>query len=552
MDNDQQQALEALIAALPLHEEEGNFSKPVSEAELFAQVSQVGYPAPERLLGWVRRLFEALCLLDRHQLAEGHWKFMSFPASLVGRSLLETLACPGQTLFNAHYWEQGSHRPELEAKEQRRILEELECRRERYHPTASARPIRTVHVAWALIRFADRFLLRHREDESRGEGRDFVLPGGRLNRSDLPFGTSPPEALREMMGLNSQLVDEALPTTLGRELEEELGLLPEHYHATRWKALEPYFKVEGTGNHKALTQYRIVLFTVQLTSLGEFTIVRREAEPEENLVWFSIDDLDREKTVEGHGAFIGAMKQSFGSEFRDELQRAPDSRADWLSNQQGEELELPARPGEYFRVGKTGNDKLATLKFSTSELELLHLLAWHHLELPVELKEGTANRLGGGWIEIRDLTLDAAARELAETLGRANLTWLDRAPEARFMRLSTPPNRVYLSPSHYRYRLDESEDGNLILQLRPMETNWGKLGARTIWVPLTPLLLSTFQLLQNEQDPLEHLHVEDGTIEREIRRKVTPSLQIIGLRQFAYTKQKRLRLMPIPRDDQLR
>jgi hypothetical protein len=118
--------------------------------------------------------------------------------------------------------------------------------------------------------------------------------------------------------------------------------------------------------------------------------------------------------------------------------------------------------------------------------------------------------------------------------------------------LATPPHTVYLSPEHYRYRLDESEGGNLILQLRPMETNWGKLGAHTIWVPLTPLLLSTFQLLQNEQDPLEHLHVEDGTLEREIRRKVTPSLQIIGLKQFAYTKQKRLRLVPIPRDDQLR
>jgi hypothetical protein len=100
----------------------------------------VGYPAPELLLGWVRRLFEALCLLDRHQLAEGRWKFVSFPASLVGRSLLETLACPGQTLFDAHYWEQGSHRPESAFEEQRRILEELEKRRKRHHPTGICTP----------------------------------------------------------------------------------------------------------------------------------------------------------------------------------------------------------------------------------------------------------------------------------------------------------------------------------------------------------------------------------------------------------------------------
>ena len=552
MQNDQQQALEALITALPLYAEEGNFGETVSETELCERLSQVGYPAPELLLGWVRRLFEALCLLERHPLAQGNWRFISFPASLVGRSLLETLACPKQTLFEAHYWEQGSHRPEPEAEKQRRILEELESARERFHPSGAARPIRTVHVASALIRFDDRFLLLHREDQSRSEGRDYVLPGGRVNLSDIRSDLSPDAALRDLMGLDSALAEAAFPTTLARELEEELGLLPEHYRASRWKTLEPYKMREGTRNNWALTQYRIVLFTVELKPEGEFRIVRREAEQGEKLVWFSIDDLDRGKTVEGHGAFIEALTETFGSGFREELGRIPDSRPDRRSREQGEEWELPSKPGEDFRVGKTGKEGPVVLELSTPAWELLHLLAWHHLGLPVELTESTVKCLGGGWIQILDPALETAANALAETLGRERRTWLDRAPEADFIRLATPPHTVYLCPEHYRYRLDESEGGNLILQLQKIETNWGTLCARTVRVPLTPRNFEAFQLLQNGQDPRSDRRFEGADIEREIRRQLGPQRREIGLRKLIYTEKKQLRMVSIPLDDQLR
>jgi hypothetical protein len=309
--------------------------------------------------------------------------------------------------------------------------------------------------------------------------------------------------------------------------------------------------VEGARNHQALTQYHIVIFTVKLKPEGEFRIVRREAEPGEKLVWFSIDDLDRGKTVEGHGAFIDALKESFGSGFREELGRIPESRADRRSLEQGEEWDLPAKPGENFRVGKTGKEDPVVLELSTPAWELLHLLAWHHLGLPVELRESTVKCLGGGWIQILDPALETAANALAETLGRERRTWLDRAPEADFIRLATP-HTVYLSPEHYRYRLDESEGGNLILQLQKIETNWGTLCARTVRVPLTPRNFEAIQLLQNGQDPRSDRRFEGADIEREIRRQLGPQRREIGLRKLIYTEKKQLRMMSIPLDDQLR
>ena len=191
--------LNRLLDALPLHAEEGNAREVLPESDLLMKPGDgLDVAVNTAVLQMVRTVFESMSLLDRKLLLSGQWAFVSFPASLAARSLLTTLSTPGQTMFDEHYWEQGAHRPKAATEEQRQLLHELETRRERYHPTHAAQPIRTVHVAWGVIKIDERFLLIHREDKKRANVSNFVFPGGRLNLIDLPVEANDAASLRDL------------------------------------------------------------------------------------------------------------------------------------------------------------------------------------------------------------------------------------------------------------------------------------------------------------------------------------------------------------------
>lgn len=286
------QHIAKLLDALPLFAEEGPIHESVPEDVLRQSIHLDGMGAESAvLLQTVRTLFTALGLLDLAELASGRWAFVSFPASLMGRSMLATLAVPGQTLVECDYWQQGAHRPDRVEEEQRWLLKELEQRRARFHPHRQALAIRTVHVAWGIIKMNDRFLLRHREDKSRRDIKNYVLPGGRLNLADLPAGKNSAIVLRDLYSLNSALAQASLPTTLGRELEEELRLLPEHYQTLPERSLPAYQQVEGAGNKHALTQYHIVTFPIRLTEAGELQLLETISESPGDFDWFTLDEL---------------------------------------------------------------------------------------------------------------------------------------------------------------------------------------------------------------------------------------------------------------------
>ena len=135
-------ALKIALSMLPLHAEEGGRREVLSESELVTVLIEQDTPEEtSKALVWIlRRQFVALALLDPIELRDGKWAFVSFPASLLGRSWLTTLATPGQALLPAGYW--GQDAPEGDKEEQRALLHRIEMGRVQLNP--QAQPIRVV------------------------------------------------------------------------------------------------------------------------------------------------------------------------------------------------------------------------------------------------------------------------------------------------------------------------------------------------------------------------------------------------------------------------
>ena len=302
--------LRQLLDLLPLYSEEDDLREAVPEVELLEQLSvSFGRPAAQANLAVVRRLFEALCLLDLRVLQQRVWAFSSFSAFLAAQSLLQTLSTPDQRLCEADYWRTAAEVGNTAIEEQRVLLHQLESRRARFHPTKSAEPIRYVYVAWGLLRLGGLFLLHHREDLTRPNVKNYVFPGGRFKPSDLPLKQQTPNILRRLHCSQSATALEALPSTLERELLEELGIRSgEHFSAAPRQILAPYRRVEGTGNKHAYTEYVLALYEVRLTAEGETQLLATVADKNDKLSWFSAEDLANPLgRADGKTAFIDAL-----------------------------------------------------------------------------------------------------------------------------------------------------------------------------------------------------------------------------------------------------
>ena len=186
-----------LTDLLPIHAEEGPAREECARVDLEARIARTASLTAGQAkiaVAIVERLFDAAGLLDRRALAAGDWAFVSYPAYLLGCSIAESLGQAGTRFVPEEYWEQGTHRPEAAREQQRAVLHFLEEGR-RQCSAECANPIRRVWVAWGLVRIGGRFLLRHREDKTRPEGKNFVPPGGRLSLSDLAGTKGPRESL---------------------------------------------------------------------------------------------------------------------------------------------------------------------------------------------------------------------------------------------------------------------------------------------------------------------------------------------------------------------
>ncbi len=533
-------ALNNLREHLPHHAEEGTLRESMPENDLIAALQDggLGEEMAELLVAMLRLQFDSMALLDRTDLAQDRWTFVSFPASLLARSLTETWAS-GQSIVPADYWDQGDHRPAAIKEEQRTLLHRIESERLQQNP--NAHPIRMVHVAWAFIRLGDHFLLHRREDRERTGEKTHVLPGGRFNPGDLSSAElkEGPAVLRKLLEPNSQLVDAGLDRTLVRELEEELGLRPgEDYTFQRWMRLPPYRDLAGTGNRHAYTEYAFQLYTVKLTAAGEVRLLGKEYKSS-SLAWFSIEDLSAPRRADGASAYIDALHAAWGRDIASQLASIEDSGALPLA-MQGEShmLDLPFEGDAPWMIGKLGKEKLLPIPLAQDEWQLLMLLGWHARGFAIHAEE-SVRLLGGGWVHFEDETAKTLGQRLLIKTRQHDLPLIE-IRDGRYLRLSIGKDLLMLASGLFSYAIegDEQKGGVLHVCRNGITTPWGELAGEALNLEVNRNTLRILRALERGEDPLGRSDLLAGDWERNLRQQLTPELRRIGLRKLWVTENK--------------
>ncbi len=525
--------LDRLLQALPLYSEEDDLREEIAESELLYCLPGEGGTA---MLMCVRRAFEACALLDQRLLGQGKWAFVSFPAALFGHSLLQTLATPGQQIFESDYWrtDQSSTR-----EEQRALLKQIETRRVRLHPTKSAEPIRYVFVAWGLIRLGRKFLLHHREDRTRTEIKNYVLPGGRFKPGDLPVESQAPNALRQLHAARSKLAIGALPRTLERELHEELALcVGEDYQATFRVVLDPYRRVEGTENKHSYTEYLLELYDISLTAAGEAQLLEVIADSGEKLVWFSVEDLvDPTGRTDGKRAFVDALGQHFGRHLSEFLEAIPSSSTvPFRFRTRAEAVELPVRHDEPVRVGETGKERPRHVRLTEDGHSLLILIAAHAKELQIEPDACHLRLLPGGWVKAESDSARSALEEAQSLLTAENLPLLQRVAE-QFVRLSVAPEFLFFNEACFGYQLhpQAASKGKLELKLKLPSSVWSSAITRSASIPLAANMFRSLQAIAEGgvgPGDLERFGYSDETMKKNCKEMLDEKTRPFGLRKL--------------------
>lgn len=527
--------LNIMLSMLPLHAEEGRQRDCLSEAELVSTLMTQGKATEETALSLVyalRRQLEALSLLDLLELRSDKWAFVSFPASLMGRSWLTTLATPGQVLLSADYWEQGEHRPDDVKEEQRALLHRIETERARLNP--EAQPIRIVHVAWAFIRWGDKFLLHRREDNSRPGEKGYGMVGGRFNLNDLPPTIqSQADILQETFKLDSTVVAQHITTTLERELEEETGMLMDkHYSFEHFgQPLPTYKEVNGAGNRHAYSAYRFHLFQVKLTPMGETHLLAKVA-GDERLTWFSAAEIAAPQRTDGAAAYVDALHQAWGKDLGKTLATALDSRGSQpVFTGESMMLDLPGTPDASFQLGKPGKEKPVRPieALGKAEWQLLMLLGWHARDFLMRMNADAGVRLlGNGWIEAPGLV--SLARSLHEKI-QPVLPGLVEIRQDRFVSMSVAPDALFFPADLFRYQIQGSNNtgGVFWIARLELETPWGRLEKNAYERNINGNTVAALRDLEKGDEPV-------GDWERSLREQLGGGGKGVGLRRLWSTK----------------
>lgn len=529
-------ATKCILNLLPHYAEEGNLCTSVVVQDVVKNISkdaQVSKETATAAVALVQRLFDSLALLDRQQLQQGSWQFVSFPAQLLANSLLCVLADDDQDLLDAHYWEQGAHRPEDVIEEQRNLLHTFERHRVSSHRQQSAAPIRFVYVAWGIIKLGGRFLLHHREDKARRKTGNWVFPGGRFNLTDLPPASQTASMLPRLQCAASPEALANLRNTFIREMQEETGLNHGvHYDFRLWRSLKPYRGVEGSSNKHAYTEFIIHVYEVALTASGQIKLFDQLCKYPERFSWFELDDLTRKTTPDGKVAYIEALHADLGDNLSAALEEVQEAYADRLLYQdETDALDIPFSSEKQLLRGKTGKERPIEVKLSDAECAALWGLACHAKQLEFSSVKN-AVLLPCGWVKVLDEGVVKQLQVVAEKLSRAGLNLIESRDQIYF-RLSAKPNIIFLDKSHYDYDYgtddaEKNRDCWFRLLLEQKETPFGCVAGIDRKFAIIYNTLRIIESIENGGDT-ETLSKD---VEKTIRDQIDAHTKPLGLRKF--------------------
>ncbi|MCF7988633.1 MAG: NUDIX hydrolase [Methylovulum sp.] len=537
--------MKTLLQHLPRYaEEEGDFYS-IPRETLIATLCQqhtIDTAMAENTVALIENLLDTLAVLNSAYLQQGEWCFVSFPAQLLALSVLTALSDADSRLFAPNFWNtQGISNDKR--NQQRDRLRFIETARYEHHAGQQAQPIRYCYVAWSIIKLDDKILFYQREDTQKrfdNTAGDYGLIGGRANQTDVTL-TDKVALLQALQAPRSELIKQALPETLKRELHEETGLrFALHYTFKPWRCLKPYQQVQGTAPNHALTEYYLDIFQLDLTLAG-YLFLLQKIKSDERLTWFSIEDMVRGATTDGKIAYIKALYEDFADD-RAALAAAlialPDSfTSRYLFQPQKYGLTLPIDYRMPLLAGVLGKEKPLDLCLTARQFAILLGLAAHLRGFEFVNIETAIIFHPFGWIELKpDSSLQSELIRLAAALKATDLI-IENQDDTLF-RLSIAPEVVYFDEKLFSFAVKETDlltiqsKISVSIHREAFDTAFGNINGKTEVFIITVNLAKNLQALfvrQYASDNDEAVKIEDAYKKR---LHNDPSFLSLGLKSL--------------------
>ncbi|RIZ64860.1 MAG: NUDIX hydrolase [Methylococcales bacterium] len=535
--------IQSLIPYLPRYaEEEGAFYSVTRESLIDGLCRQqtLDRVVAEHTVALLEALLDTLAVLNSAYLQKSEWCFVSFPAQLLATSILTALSDTESRLFATNFWTTQDVSNDKK-DQQREVLKFIETARNEHHASQQAPAIRYCYVAWSLIKLDGKILFYQREDTRKRFDKsagDYGLVGGRANQNDIAI-TDKTTVLKALQSADSELIKNALPETLKRELREEAGLLFDvHYTFKPWRRLKPYQQVQGAAPNHALTEYYLDIFQINLTLEG-YLFLAEKIQSDERLVLFSLEELVQGVAADGKIPYIKALYDDFANDrvaLKYELLALADSfDSPYLFKPQKYSLTLPMAMDRPILAGVLGKEKALAIQLTARQLALLLGLAAHLRDFNFELLEQDITLHTLGWIEVKKAsTLQAELISLAQLFKETDLPIENH--HDRFFRCSISPTVVFFDEQLFSFTVKQADLKSIeskipvALHRESFSTALGLVKATSHVFELTLEFVRRLEKLTNHQyatDNEDAIKIED-TYKKGLHKE--PRFLALGLR----------------------